>query len=139
MRDRHQAAVSSVRYRYIVYIVARLTLRYLAMSLAVCPSDLMRFAVAMCSATGCGGGSKNSGSRLLMSGCPDRATLDASTPHFACAGGVVDMVSGIEDRDVASADVATLPLAPRNPLPMWRQLTAARAVHTGPETLRHAG
>src|SRR5258705_9383962 len=59
MRDRHQAAaVSSVRYRYIVYIVARLTLRYLAMSLAVCPSDFMRFAVAMCSATGCVDGPK---------------------------------------------------------------------------------
>jgi hypothetical protein len=39
------------------------------------------------------------------------------------------MVSSIEDRDVASADVATLPLAPRNPLPLWRQLTAARAPH----------
>src|SRR5260370_569030 len=74
-----------------------------------------------------------------MSGCPDRATLGASTPHFACAGGVVDMVSSIEDRDVASADVAMLPLAPRNPLPLWRQLTAARAFHTGPETLRDAG
>ena len=49
------------------------------------------------------------------------------------------MVSSIEDRDVASADVATLPLAPRNPLPLWRQLTAARAFHTGPETLRDAG
>jgi hypothetical protein len=58
MLDRHQAAVSPVRYRYIVYIVARLTLRYLAMSLAVCPSDFMRFAVAMCSATGCGDGPK---------------------------------------------------------------------------------
>src|SRR5258705_6697817 len=127
MRDRHQAAVSSVRYRYIVYIVARLTLRYLAMSLAVCPSDLMRFAVAMCSATGCGGGSKNSGSRLLMSGCPDRPTLDASTPHFACAGGGGDMVSSIEDRGVASADVAMLPLAPRKPLPLWRRTRGAAA------------
>src|SRR5258705_11953731 len=74
-----------------------------------------------------------------MSGCPDRATLGASTSHFACVGGVVDMVSSIEDRDVASADVATLPLAPRNPLPLWRQLMAARAFHTGPETLRDAG
>ena len=49
------------------------------------------------------------------------------------------MVSSVQDRDVASADVATLPLAPRNPLPLWRQLTAARAFHTGPETLRDAG
>ena len=44
------------------------------------------------------------------------------------------MVSSIEDRDVAA-----LPLAPRNPLPLWRQLTAARAFNTGPETLRDAG
>jgi hypothetical protein len=42
MRDRHQAAVSSVRYRY---RVARLTPTYFAMSLPVCPSAFIRFAV----------------------------------------------------------------------------------------------
>ena len=40
---------------------------------------------------------------------------------------------------VESADVATLPPAPKNPLPYWRRLKAARAFHTGPETLRDAG
>src|SRR5258705_7920050 len=43
---RGQAAPSSVRY---LYNVARLTPRYLAMSLPVCPSAIIRFAVAMCS------------------------------------------------------------------------------------------
>ena len=43
-----QAAFSSARYRY---SVARLTPRYLAMSLAVWPSAFIRFAVAMCSAS----------------------------------------------------------------------------------------
>jgi hypothetical protein len=40
--------VSSVRY---LYSVARLTPRYLAMSLPVCPSAFIRFAVAMWSAS----------------------------------------------------------------------------------------
>ena len=40
---------------------------------------------------------------------------------------------------VERADVATLPPAPKNPLPYWRRLKAARAFHTGPETLRDAG
>lgn len=38
-----------------------------------------------------------------------------------------------------TVDVAALPLAPRNPLPYLRQMTAARAFHTGCETLRDAG
>ena len=48
------------------------------------------------------------------------------------------MVSSVQDRDVASADVATLPLAPTNPLPLWRRCTAARAF-TPAGTLRDAG
>ena len=38
-----------------------------------------------------------------------------------------------------TVDVVALPLAPRNPLPYLRQMTAARAFHTGCETLRDAG
>lgn len=37
------------------------------------------------------------------------------------------------------ADVATLPPAPRNPLPYWRQVRAVRSFHTGQELLRDAG
>src|SRR5690606_39846689 len=37
------------------------------------------------------------------------------------------------------ADVATLPPAPRNPLPYWRQVGAVRSFHTGQELLRDAG
>ena len=40
---------------------------------------------------------------------------------------------------VESADVATLPLAPKNPLPYWQQLKAVRTFHTGFEALRDAG
>lgn len=36
-------------------------------------------------------------------------------------------------------DVTTLPLAPKNPLPYWRRLTAARRFDTGPQELRNAG
>ncbi|MCV7350440.1 cytochrome P450 [Mycobacterium parmense] len=36
-------------------------------------------------------------------------------------------------------DVATLPLAPRNPLPYWRRLTATRRFDSGLELMRNAG
>lgn len=37
------------------------------------------------------------------------------------------------------AEVGTLPLPPKNPLPYWERLRAARAFDSGPETLRDAG
>lgn len=40
---------------------------------------------------------------------------------------------------VERADVAELPLVPKNPLPYRRQLLAIRTFHTGTETLRDAG
>ena len=35
--------------------------------------------------------------------------------------------------------LASLPLPPKNPLPYWQRLKAARALATGPELLRDAG
>ena len=32
-----------------------------------------------------------------------------------------------------------LPLAPRNPLPLWQTMSVLRNFHTGPEILRDAG
>ena len=40
---------------------------------------------------------------------------------------------------VETVEVAALPLAPRNPLPYLQQVKAARAFHSGFETLRDAG
>jgi cytochrome P450 len=40
---------------------------------------------------------------------------------------------------IDSLDVGALPLAPKNPLPILRALSAARALHTGLETLSEAG
>lgn len=40
---------------------------------------------------------------------------------------------------VDDVGVQTLPLAPKNPLPYRQQMQAARAYHTGLETLRDAG
>jgi cytochrome P450 len=40
---------------------------------------------------------------------------------------------------VETIEVATLPLAPKNPLPYLQRVKAARAIHTGFETLRNAG
>lgn len=40
---------------------------------------------------------------------------------------------------VSDVDVRALPLAPRNPLPRWRQLREIRQLHTGIEKLRDAG
>jgi len=40
---------------------------------------------------------------------------------------------------ITSADVTALPLAPKNPLPYWRRLKAARSFDTGLELLRDAG
>lgn len=37
------------------------------------------------------------------------------------------------------SDVASLPLAPRNPLPLWKTLKVVRRFHTGLEELRDAG
>jgi len=42
-------------------------------------------------------------------------------------------------KSLENADVGTLPLAPRNPLPYRQRLKALRAFHTGMETLRDAG
>lgn len=41
--------------------------------------------------------------------------------------------------DTTETHVGRLPLVPRNPLPVRRQLTAARQYHTGQELLREAG
>jgi cytochrome P450 len=38
-----------------------------------------------------------------------------------------------------TAGVASLPLAPKNPLPYWQRVKALRSFHTGTETLRDAG
>ena len=38
-----------------------------------------------------------------------------------------------------AVDVGSLPLAPKSPLPYWQRWRAARAYHTGCETLRDAG
>src|ERR1700761_4354282 len=35
--------------------------------------------------------------------------------------------------------LSQLPLAPKNPLPYWRRLTAARQLDTGPELMRDSG
>ncbi|MDT5353832.1 MAG: hypothetical protein QOJ56_2364, partial [Mycobacterium sp.] len=40
---------------------------------------------------------------------------------------------------VEALEVASLPLAPKNPLPYWQQVKASRAYHTGPGELRDAG
>jgi cytochrome P450 len=40
---------------------------------------------------------------------------------------------------VETLEVASLPLAPKNPLPYWQQVKAFRAYHTGPGELRDAG
>lgn len=40
---------------------------------------------------------------------------------------------------ITGADVTTLPLAPKNPLPYWRRLVAIRQLDTGPELLRESG
>ena len=40
---------------------------------------------------------------------------------------------------VETVDVASLPLASKNPLPYWQRLKAARALTVGPEMLRDAG
>jgi cytochrome P450 len=40
---------------------------------------------------------------------------------------------------ITDADVTTLPLAPKNPLPYWRRLVAIRQLDTGPELLRESG
>jgi cytochrome P450 len=40
---------------------------------------------------------------------------------------------------VQRADIAALPLVPRNPLSRWQQLNAIRLYHTGSEVLRDAG
>jgi hypothetical protein len=48
--------------------------------------------------------------------------------------GVLDMPNTI-----AITDAANLPLAPKNPLPYWQRLTAARSFDTGFEKLRDAG
>jgi cytochrome P450 len=39
----------------------------------------------------------------------------------------------------AGQDITSLPLAPRNPLPYWRRLTAARRFDTGPVLMRESG
>ena len=40
---------------------------------------------------------------------------------------------------VDNADVRALPLAPKNPLPYWKQVRSVRQLHTGIEKLRDAG
>jgi cytochrome P450 len=40
---------------------------------------------------------------------------------------------------LATGGVSALPLSPKNPLPYWQRLTAARRFHTGPEKLRDSG
>jgi len=40
---------------------------------------------------------------------------------------------------ITSADVTALPLEPKNPLPYWRRLAAARRFDMGLESLRDAG
>ena len=40
---------------------------------------------------------------------------------------------------ITGADVTTLPLAPKNPLPYWQRLSAARSFDKGLEKLRDAG
>jgi hypothetical protein len=40
---------------------------------------------------------------------------------------------------ITGAGVTTLPLAPKNPLPYWQRLSAARSFDTGLEKLRDAG
>jgi cytochrome P450 len=40
---------------------------------------------------------------------------------------------------IETRNVGTLPLAPKNPLPYWQLLTAARVLHTGLVKLREAG
>ena len=45
----------------------------------------------------------------------------------------------MSDTALRTADVACLPLPPRNPLPYWQRLRALRVFHTGQETLRDSG
>lgn len=40
---------------------------------------------------------------------------------------------------LAQSSIASLPLAPKNPLPYRQRVRAAKSFHTGPETLRDAG
>ena len=40
---------------------------------------------------------------------------------------------------ITAPDVIAVPLAPKNPLPYWRRLTAARQFDTGPELMRESG
>ena len=48
------------------------------------------------------------------------------------------MVANLTEPD-QDVDVATLPAAPKNPLPYRQRLRAARLFHSGPEALREAG
>jgi cytochrome P450 len=61
-------------------------------------------------------------------------------PSYQGGSGCAD-VQGEVDVTVTmtSVDPTTLPLAPKNPLPYWQRLTAARRLDTGPEKLRDAG
>ena len=58
-------------------------------------------------------------------------TIDTSTPCQRLADEI--------GATAQIADVAALPLAPKNPLPYRRRLHALRVFHTGQETLRDAG
>ena len=49
------------------------------------------------------------------------------------------MTATLTGTEVTGADVTTLPLAPKNPLPYGRRLVAIRQFDTGPELLRDSG
>ena len=49
------------------------------------------------------------------------------------------MTATLTGPEVTGADVTTLPLAPKNPLPYGRRLVAIRQFDTGPELLRESG
>ncbi|MDT5206258.1 MAG: hypothetical protein QOD34_2894, partial [Mycobacterium sp.] len=49
------------------------------------------------------------------------------------------MIVGAMTVTTAGPDVGALALAPKNPLPMWRVLSAARVLHTGLTLLSEAG
>jgi len=49
------------------------------------------------------------------------------------------MILGAMTATIDTLDVGALPLAPKNPLPFWQLLTAARVLHTGLVRLREAG
>jgi hypothetical protein len=95
VRARTYAASHSPRYRY---RVARLTPRYFAMSLPVCPSAFIRVAVAMCSAS------------ATLRGRPNFVPLVRDDARFKAVRSLISSrLHGIQDGHQVAAQTVELP------------------------------